>query len=130
MMTSAPLCEPETSPCSAGADLFAEAERELAAFMSAVIQVYGPQYAAKAAEHWMRALYDAHFPNVASKKCFRSVTVSAIASLCQCGTMQVCDEQRQSRGEAPEKLEARAILASLSALVGILDIRYCNGSVS
>jgi hypothetical protein len=95
MMTSAPLCEQETSPCSAGTDLFAEAEKELTAFVSAVIQVYGPQYATKAAEHWMQVLDDAHFPNVASKKCFRTVTVSAFASLCQCGAIQVCEEQRQ-----------------------------------
>ena len=82
MMTLEQHFEPKTVSCSANTSLFTEAERELAAFLSAVTEVHGPQCVTKATEHWMRALEDIYLPSLGSKECFRRVTFAAVASLC------------------------------------------------
>lgn len=105
-MMTAQLCEPGTGSSSASAGLFAAAERELAAFLSAINQVYGPQCVAMATERWMQALNEVRFPHSASKKCFRKVTVSAVASLCHGRGRTVCEAQgpaqRRSANEIGE----------------------------
>jgi len=73
---------PTIVPCPPAASLFAEAEKELSAFLAAVAQVHGPHHVTAAAKHWIYALDDAHLTDAASEECFRRVTYSAVVSLC------------------------------------------------
>jgi hypothetical protein len=82
MMIMEPEVAPMAIPCHATAGLLTEAERELAAFLSAVTAVHGQQYAMTAAKHWMRALEDVCPPAFPSNECFRKVTLAAAVSLC------------------------------------------------
>ncbi|MGA2349665.1 MAG: hypothetical protein ABSF70_04455 [Terracidiphilus sp.] len=73
-----------------GAGLFAEAERELSAFLSAVIAVHGPQCVMKAAKHWIEALDDVCPSASASRECFRKVSVAAAVSLKTTTAARIC----------------------------------------
>jgi hypothetical protein len=74
--------ESNSFPCFAHVELLTEAEKEFTAFLFAVTEVHGPQCVSNAAEHWIQALNAASLPYPASKECFRSVTFSAVVSLC------------------------------------------------
>ena len=72
---------PRTIPQALNAGVFAEAEKELSAFLSAVTAVHGQQCVTTAAKHWMLALEEVCPPSFASGGCFRKVTFAAAASL-------------------------------------------------
>jgi hypothetical protein len=80
MMTVEQYIAPKAIRCRPSAGLFAEAEKELAAFLSAVTAVHGQQHALAAAKHWMRALEDVCPPAFPSRECFRKVTLAAAVS--------------------------------------------------
>ena len=67
--------------CHPNAGVFAEAEKELSAFLTAVTAVHGEECVTTAAKHWMLALEQVCPPAFASKECFRKVTLSAAVSL-------------------------------------------------
>jgi hypothetical protein len=81
--------EPQSSPVNGGADnqnpscadLMTMAERELAAFIGAVTDLFGSEHARLSAEDWLDelALMD-NFPGPTSRD-WRSVTVAASARL-------------------------------------------------
>ena len=66
---------------SLDAQCMVTAERELAAFYSAVLNIYGSEEAQKAAEDWMEALTMMDWPAGASPVNWRLVTKFAIARL-------------------------------------------------
>jgi hypothetical protein len=76
-----PLYEWKNSPSPADAELIVIAERELGAFIGAVTELFGPEQARLAAEHWVDEveLMDA-LPGPARRD-WGSVTVAASARL-------------------------------------------------
>ena len=71
----------DREPIPPDAQCIVTAERELAAFYSAVLNMYGLEEAQKAAEDWMEALTMMDWSAEASPSCWRLVTKSAIARL-------------------------------------------------
>lgn len=72
---------PNADPCHPDSSLFAEAERELSAFLSAIETVRGRQCVTAAARQWISALEDLCPSAFASKECFRKVSMAAAVSL-------------------------------------------------
>jgi len=66
--------DPDTRLCN-------EAEKELAAFLSAVSAVRGEQHVNTAAEHWMQALEDGCLPSFVTRGCFHTVSLAAAVSM-------------------------------------------------
>ena len=69
----------ETQQASAGmiADLLLTAERELAAFYSAVVRRYGPEEATKAAHDWINEMETMNWPSDGAVPKWRHVSIAA-----------------------------------------------------
>lgn len=72
------LMNGRSSPC---ADLVALAERELAAFVGAVTELFGPEQARLAAEHWLDELISLPDLPGSSSGDWRAITLRAANTL-------------------------------------------------
>jgi|HubBroStandDraft_6_1064221.scaffolds.fasta_scaffold153729_2 hypothetical protein len=63
------------------AQLFASAERELSAFITAVNTLFGAEQAQQAGEDWMEELEQTDFPSAAPVIRWRRVTIAAASRL-------------------------------------------------
>lgn len=59
------------------------AEKELAAFVAAVIELFGPEESLEAAEDWIEELDLLEWPTGNAKPDFRQVTIAAASRLAQ-----------------------------------------------
>ena len=74
--------DPETGPCIQLADRFLLlAEKELAAFMSAVDELFGPEQARQSALDWIQELERMDWPSGDSVPDWRQTTVGASGRL-------------------------------------------------
>jgi hypothetical protein len=94
---------PVTDPCVANAGLFLEAEKELAAFLSAVTQIHGAKYVSAAAKHWIQSLDKVYVPSLVSKECFRKVTIETAAAIDQWEAVKVFNRPRPASEISIEK---------------------------
>ena len=79
--TATRVGESESFDISTYADQIHIAEAELAAFISAVAQLFGPEQSRTSTEDWLEEAELMDSPPLSSDRCWRSVTIAASARL-------------------------------------------------